>query len=141
MQTALGLDSTERWKGCGLGSEQAQAEGQAAKAREAQFQSALQELTLFKSRTSAALLQVRGEAGSVSPPLNPRLCVWPELPLLAVLKAAGVPCGPCCLQPFWHPAFCHCTCWDQQFGSADAAGDMQGMTALYNGSVLQGWQE
>jgi hypothetical protein len=38
---------------------QAQAEGQAAKAREAAFQLALQELTLFKSRTSAALLQVR----------------------------------------------------------------------------------
>ena len=37
---------------------QAQADGQAAKAKEAAYQSALQELTLFKSRTSAALLQV-----------------------------------------------------------------------------------
>ena len=38
--------------------EQAQSEGALAKQREAFYQSALQELTLFKSRTSAALLQV-----------------------------------------------------------------------------------
>lgn len=40
---------------CGM---QAQASGQAAKERAEAYRSALQELTLFKSRTSAALLQV-----------------------------------------------------------------------------------
>jgi hypothetical protein len=37
---------------------QAQMDGQAAKQKEALYKAALQELTLFKSRTSAALLQV-----------------------------------------------------------------------------------
>lgn len=37
---------------------QAQAGAQEAQQREAVFRAALQELTLFKSRTSAALLQV-----------------------------------------------------------------------------------
>ena len=47
---------------------QAQAEIQEGRAREAAFQAALQEVTLFKSRTSAALLQAqeRAEAAQVS---------------------------------------------------------------------------
>ncbi len=36
---------------------QAQVEGQTAKQKEALYKAALQDLTLFKSRTSAALLQ------------------------------------------------------------------------------------
>ncbi len=39
---------------------QAQVEGQAAKQKEALYRAALQDLTLFKSRTSAALLQASG---------------------------------------------------------------------------------
>ena len=48
--------------------EQAQADAQEARAREAAFQAALQEVTLFKSRTSAALLQAqeRADAAQVS---------------------------------------------------------------------------
>lgn len=42
----------------GLRARQAQAGAQEAQQREAVYRAALQELTLFKSRTSAALLQV-----------------------------------------------------------------------------------
>ena len=51
---------------------QAQAEIQEGRAREAAFQAALQDVTLFKSRTSAALLQAqeRAEAAQVSSTLT-----------------------------------------------------------------------
>ena len=42
-----------------LGGAQAQAGARAAQQQEAVYRAALQELTLFKSRTSAALLQAR----------------------------------------------------------------------------------
>ena len=47
---------------------QAQAQAQEARAREAAFQAALQEIILFKSRASAALLQAqeRAESAQVS---------------------------------------------------------------------------
>ncbi len=45
-------------KGCWARVIQAQVEGQTAKQKEALYKAALQDLTLFKSRTSAALLQV-----------------------------------------------------------------------------------
>ena len=50
---------------------QAQAEAQTSRAREAAFQGALQELTLFKSRTAAALLQVHALLLAWSQPIRP----------------------------------------------------------------------
>lgn len=53
---------------------QAQTEVQASRAREAAYQSALQELTLFKSRTAAALLQAcctSTSAGTVDTSMYP----------------------------------------------------------------------
>ena len=52
---------------------QAQQQAQEARAKEAAYQAALQEVTLFKSRVSAALLQAQERADSAQVGLHPKL--------------------------------------------------------------------